>query len=83
MGRLRLSGLGRAWILLVGIVAIVGLSWPAAAIAKSGVINYTLTDLTGRNFENANLAGTSLAAAEVRDANFNGADLSATIHVVR
>ena len=52
---------------------------PQHAIAESGIINYTLTDLTGRNFEDANLAGTSLAAAEVRDANFRGANLSATI----
>ena len=53
---------------------------PTDAIAQpDGIINYTLTDLTGRNFEDANLAGTSLAAAEVRDANFRGADLSATI----
>ena len=53
--------------------------WPAGAIAAPGVINYTQTDLTGRNFENVDLAGTSLAAAEVRDANFRGADLSGTI----
>ncbi len=52
---------------------------PTVAIAAPGIVNYTLTDLTGRNFENANLVGTSLAAAEVRDANFRGADLSGTI----
>ncbi|MEM8611284.1 MAG: pentapeptide repeat-containing protein [Cyanobacteria bacterium P01_H01_bin.105] len=69
---LRLVGMLVFFILLLTVV-------PTVAIAESGVINYTLTDLTGRNFENANLAGTSLAAAEVRDANFRGADLSATI----
>ncbi|MBT9313575.1 pentapeptide repeat-containing protein [Leptothoe kymatousa] len=67
------------WLSLLGIVALVTLGGPSAAIAEPGVINYTLTDLTGRNFENADLAGTSLAAAEVRDANFRGADLSTTI----
>ncbi|MDV3353097.1 pentapeptide repeat-containing protein [Leptothoe sp. LEGE 181152] len=67
---------------LVGILVAISLlltTLPSVAIAEPGVVNYTLTDLTGRNFENANLAGTSLAAAEVRDANFRGADLSATI----
>ena len=65
---------------LTGIVlALILLSWPGVAIAEPGVINYTLTDLTGRNFEDADLAGTSLAAAEIRDANFRGANLSATI----
>lgn len=52
---------------------------PLGAIATPGIVNYTLTDLTGRNFEGANLVGTSLAAAEIRDANFREADLSATI----
>ena len=60
-------------------IAIAVILCPGVAIAESGIVNYTLTDLTGRNFENANLAGTSLAAAEVREANFRGADLSATI----
>lgn len=67
---------------LVGMVAAIAFFFtvlPGGAIAASGVINYTLTDLTGRNFEDANLAGTSLAAAELRDANFRGADLSGTI----
>ncbi|MEM6255032.1 MAG: pentapeptide repeat-containing protein [Cyanobacteria bacterium P01_D01_bin.156] len=70
----------RRWVLLLGVLMLIWLGGPSTAIAQeSGIINYTLTDLTGRNFENANLAGTSLAAAEVRDANFRGADLSATI----
>ncbi|NEP62582.1 MAG: pentapeptide repeat-containing protein [Symploca sp. SIO2G7] len=62
------------WAVAIAIIIV-----PTAAIADSGIVNYTLTDLTGRNFEDANLVGTSLAAAEVREANFRGADLSATI----
>lgn len=76
--RLGLNYLGRllGWAMAIVLV----LTWvPGDAIADDAVINYTLTDLTGRNFEDANLAGTSLAAAEVRDANFRGADLSGTI----
>ncbi len=67
---------------LIGVIVAISLLLtilPSVAIAESGLVNYTLTDLTGRDFENADLAGTSLAAAEVRDANFRGADLSATI----
>lgn len=67
---------------LMGLVVAIALLLtmrPIVAMAEPGVVNYTLTDLTGRNFENAQLAGTSLAAAEVRDANFQGADLSGTI----
>ena len=67
---------------LVGMVvafALILTMLPGVAIAESGIINYTLTDLTGRDFEDADLSGTSLAAAQVRDANFRGADLSATI----
>lgn len=64
---------------LMGMVVAIALLLTPAAIADSGLINYTLTDLTGRDFENADLTGTSLAAAEVRDANFRGANLSATI----
>ncbi|MGD1856130.1 MAG: pentapeptide repeat-containing protein [Leptolyngbyaceae cyanobacterium] len=75
MGRWQRLSLG-----LVGVVMVLVLTlMPNAAIAEPSTINYTLTDLTGRNFEDANLAGTSLAAAEVRDANFRGADLSTTI----
>ncbi|WP_031293807.1 pentapeptide repeat-containing protein [Leptolyngbya sp. Heron Island J] len=67
---------------LMGMVVAIALlltTGPMVAIAEPGVINYTLTDLTGRNFEDADLTGTSLAAAEVREANFRGANLSATI----
>lgn len=70
----------KEWTILFWAIVLIWAWGPSAAIAnESGVINYTLTDLTGRNFENANLVGTSLAAAEVREANFRGADLSATI----
>lgn len=73
----------RQWCfrLLGGVIAIaIALTMcPDGTLAESATINYTLTDLTGRNFEGANLAGTSLAAAEVRDANFRDADLSGTI----
>ncbi|MGD1948965.1 MAG: pentapeptide repeat-containing protein [Leptolyngbyaceae cyanobacterium] len=67
---------------ILGLVVAMSLCWvmlPQRAIAESGMINYTLTDLTGRNFEDADLTGTSLAAAEVRDANFRGANLNASI----
>ena len=70
---------GLKLVSMVVAIALLLTTLPTVARAEPGIVNYTLTDLTGRNFENANLAGTSLAAAEVRDANFRSADLSGTI----
>jgi len=64
--------------LLVGLSCTVS-AFVGVAEAQQNTVDYTLTDLSGRDFENADLAGTSLAAAEVRDANFKGADLSGCI----
>lgn len=76
---IRWQWLGLKFVGAVVAIALALTALPGSVMAAAGVINYTLTDLTGRNFEDANLAGTSLAAAEVRDANFHGADLSGTI----
>jgi uncharacterized protein YjbI with pentapeptide repeats len=46
------------------------------AWAQIGTVNYNSTDLTGRDFSNQTLVGTSFAAAELRNANLAGADLS-------
>lgn len=52
---------------------------PALALAQENTVDYTLTDLSFRDFSGQYLAGTSFAAAEMREANFNAADLSQTI----
>lgn len=67
-------------LLLTGLLVLTVSFWGAfPAWAQQNTVDYTLTDLSGRDFESANLSGTSLAAAEVRDANFKGADLSGCI----
>jgi uncharacterized protein YjbI with pentapeptide repeats len=73
--------LQRVWVaLLCSWVLALGLLGAApAAIAQENTVDYTLTDLSFRDFSHQNLSGTSFAAAEMREANFAGADLSATI----
>ncbi|NEQ31688.1 MAG: pentapeptide repeat-containing protein [Leptolyngbya sp. SIO4C5] len=67
----------------VGLVAcLVGLtlclsSFPAWA--QDNMVDYTLTDLSYRDFSSKNLEGTSFAGAEVRRADFKGANLKGTI----
>lgn len=55
------------------------LLYPFAAQAQENTVDYTLTDLSFRDFSHTNLSGTSFAAAEMRQANFEGSDLSQTI----
>jgi uncharacterized protein YjbI with pentapeptide repeats len=47
--------------------------------AQKNTVDYTLTNVTGRDFSHTNLAGTSFAGAEARDTNFEQANLSGTI----
>lgn len=57
--------------------------WPSAwcpiAQAQDRAVNYTLSDLSGQDFSFHNLEGTSLAGAEMRQANFTHANLRGTI----
>jgi len=48
-------------------------------LAQENTVNYTLTDLQGRDFSNKNLSGTSFAGADMYRANFRGANLQKTI----
>jgi uncharacterized protein YjbI with pentapeptide repeats len=61
------------------LVAWGGLGWAAPAVAQANTVDYTLTNLSFRDFSHQDLSGTSFAAAEMREANFEGADLSQTI----
>ncbi|MEB3211016.1 MAG: pentapeptide repeat-containing protein [Leptolyngbyaceae bacterium] len=66
--------------LLLLIICWVGWSATAPpALAQDSKVNYTLTDLTYRDFAGKDLSGTSFAAAEMRGANFEGANLQGTI----
>jgi len=53
--------------------------WCPAAQAQDRTVNYTLSDLSGQDFSFRNLEGTSLAGAEMRQANFTHANLRGTI----
>ncbi|MEM6591624.1 MAG: pentapeptide repeat-containing protein [Cyanobacteria bacterium P01_C01_bin.73] len=53
--------------------------YPASSAAQENTVDYTLTNVSNRDFSNQDLSGTSFAAAEARDADFTGADLSGTI----
>ncbi len=68
-----------AWVcaLTVGLGGWLG--WGASAIAQENTVDYTLADLSFRDFAGKNVSGTSFAAAEMREANFENADLSRTI----
>jgi uncharacterized protein YjbI with pentapeptide repeats len=65
------------WAVVVGLGGWLG--WGAIAIAQENTVDYTLTDLSFRDFAGKSLSGTSFAAAEMREANFDNADLSRTI----
>lgn len=74
------SGLVRYFVVLM--LAIACLIWACpipVALAQDSTVDYTLTDLSFRDFSGQQLTGTSFAAAEMREANFQGADLSRTI----
>jgi len=61
------------------VLALVLGGYPGMALAQENMVDYTLTDLSYRDFSGQHLAGTSFAAAEMREANFQAADLSQTI----
>ncbi|HEY9879278.1 MAG TPA: pentapeptide repeat-containing protein [Leptolyngbyaceae cyanobacterium] len=78
----RIRSLFRQTLGVLGCLLFVGLGTlclPFSALAQENTVDYTLTDLSFRDFSHQNLSGTSFAAAEMREANFEGADLSATI----
>lgn len=67
-------------VVLAGMVLVCGwLGVPSVALAQDNTVDYTLTDLSFRDFSGQNLSGTSFAAADMREANFTDADLSRTI----
>lgn len=67
----------RIWIGLCVAVMLLGMVMvPQGAIA---VEDFTYADLTRRSFVGQDLSGSSLAAAEAREADFENADLSQTI----
>lgn len=66
-------------VMLVGLLMVTLMAWPLAGLAQESTVDYTLTDVSNRDFSNQNLEGTSFAAAEARDANFQGANLRGTI----
>jgi len=63
-------------LLLCGVFAI---ATALPAMAQENTVDYTLSDLSFRDFAGQNLTGTSLAGAEARQANFAGASLKQTI----
>ncbi|MBD2328469.1 pentapeptide repeat-containing protein [Alkalinema sp. FACHB-956] len=74
---------GRNWVarLLIGgvivllAIALVLLDGRAVALAQSKTINYSSTDLTGRDFSKEDLQGAVFVSAELRNAKFQGANL--------
>ena len=62
--------------LWVGVMLLGLMGVPKGAIAAE---DFTYANLTLRSFAGEDLSGSSLAAAEARDANFENADLSQTI----
>lgn len=79
MGSKKRSGLVLMLCSLTLGLIMVGWIFSPPALAQENTVDYTLTDLSYRDFSHQNLSGTSLAAAEAREANFEGADLSETI----
>lgn len=72
------------WRLISLLITIVGLFFCGimdcpSAWAQDRTVNYTLSDLSGQDFSNGDLQGTSLAGAEMRYANFAGTNLRGTI----
>ncbi len=64
------------WVCCMSFMVGLGLfSFAPSAAAQSNTINYTNTDLTGRNFAGEDLNGGVFVAAEMRDANLQGANL--------
>ena len=62
------------WLLSCGVSL-----WCPAAQAQDRTVNYTLSDLSGQDFSFRDLEGTSLAGAEMRQANFTHTDLRGSI----
>ena len=72
-GIIRLTGL---WVCCLSfMIGVELLSFVPSAAAQSNTINYTNTDLTGRNFAGEDLNGGVFVAAEMREANLQGANL--------
>lgn len=52
---------------------------PVGALAFETRVNYTLSELRGRDFSGQDLSGTSFAGADMRGADFHGSNLEGTI----
>ena len=64
------------WFCCISFMIGLGLfSFVPSAAAQSNTINYTNTDLTGRNFAGEDLNGGVFVAAEMREVNLQGANL--------
>ncbi|NET49523.1 MAG: pentapeptide repeat-containing protein [Merismopedia sp. SIO2A8] len=77
-----LQNLLRAVLLFITILGITlgsAIAPSSAAWAQENHVNYTLTNLDGRDFSFQDVSGTSFAGATMRKTNFEGANLSATI----
>jgi uncharacterized protein YjbI with pentapeptide repeats len=74
--------LGRFWGILLALVLAVAWVLLAAtpiAYAQANTVNYTSTDLTGRDFSHQDLRQGVFVAAEMREANLAGANLRAAM----
>lgn len=77
-----LSGCCACLLWFAGAISLVGLDAIAhstPALAQENHVNYTLTDLQGKDMSHGNFSGTSFAGAIMRGTNFEGSDLSGTI----
>jgi hypothetical protein len=72
-----LTGGGGAWGVLALVVLL--LAAPGAGRAEFQGVDYTLTNQNGQDFSGQNLAQTSFAGAQGRDARFEGTDLHGAI----
>ncbi|MBC6475339.1 MAG: pentapeptide repeat-containing protein [Hormoscilla sp. GM102CHS1] len=67
-------------ILIILLLVVTGIIVDARpTLAQENTVNYTLTDLQGRDFSQSDVSGTSFAGADMYKANFRGANLQKTI----
>lgn len=75
------SGLKACLVSALAIVWLLGaaVALPTPALAQQNQVNYTLSDLSNRDFSGGDLSGTSLAGATLRQTNLAKANLTSTI----
>lgn len=64
---------------VVGVALVLVISLAKPAIAQDNSVNYTYSEIHDQDLSNLDLKGASFAAADVRNSNFSGSDLSKTI----